>query len=195
MGDAPVPPSEPEIRMASAFAFATPAATVPTPAWDTSFTLIRAWRFAFFKVEDQLRKVFDGINIVVRRRRDKPNTRCRVAHASDPFIYFMAGQLTAFARFSTLRHFDLQLIGVGKVVAGYAETSGSYLLDGRPFPVAICFFLVACFVFSTFTAIAFAADAVHGNGQRAVCFVRDGSERHRAGSKTLEDFFHRFLLR
>ncbi len=49
IGDAPVPPSAPEIKIASAFAFATPAATVPTPACETSFTLIRAWRLAFFK--------------------------------------------------------------------------------------------------------------------------------------------------
>mmetsp|Transcript_5453 Transcript_5453/g.22327 ORF Transcript_5453/g.22327 Transcript_5453/m.22327 type:complete len:291 (+) Transcript_5453:831-1703(+) len=37
-GDAPVPPSPPEIWMMSAFALATPDATVPMPAWPTSFT-------------------------------------------------------------------------------------------------------------------------------------------------------------
>ena len=37
-GEAPVPPSWPEIRTWSAFAFATPAATVPTPTSLTSFT-------------------------------------------------------------------------------------------------------------------------------------------------------------
>jgi hypothetical protein len=41
-GDAPVPPSCPEIRMWSAFAFATPAATVPTPTSATSLTDTRA---------------------------------------------------------------------------------------------------------------------------------------------------------
>ena len=48
-GDAPVPPSWPEINSTSAFAFVTPAAMVPTPALLTSFTLILALRFAFFK--------------------------------------------------------------------------------------------------------------------------------------------------
>jgi hypothetical protein len=33
----------------SACAFATPAATVPTPTSATSLTLIRAWSLAFFK--------------------------------------------------------------------------------------------------------------------------------------------------
>src|SRR3546814_3724923 len=41
-GDAPVPPLWPETRMTSACAFATPAATVPIPAWLTSFTQTRA---------------------------------------------------------------------------------------------------------------------------------------------------------
>ena len=41
-GDAPVPPSCPEMSTWSAPAFATPAATVPTPTSETSFTEIRA---------------------------------------------------------------------------------------------------------------------------------------------------------
>ena len=45
-GEAPVPPSCPEIRTWSAFAFATPAATVPTPTSATSLTEITAFGFA-----------------------------------------------------------------------------------------------------------------------------------------------------
>src|SRR3546814_13799122 len=41
-GDAPVPPTWPATRMTSACALATPAATVPMPAWLTSFTQTRA---------------------------------------------------------------------------------------------------------------------------------------------------------
>ncbi len=37
-GLAPVPPSWPETSTTSAFAFATPAATAPMPAWLTSLT-------------------------------------------------------------------------------------------------------------------------------------------------------------
>jgi hypothetical protein len=39
----------PEIRITSAFAFATPAAIVPTPTSLTSFTVMRASGFAFFR--------------------------------------------------------------------------------------------------------------------------------------------------
>ena len=48
-GDAPVPPSWPAITTWSAFAFATPAATVPTPTSDTNFTEISALLVTFFK--------------------------------------------------------------------------------------------------------------------------------------------------
>jgi hypothetical protein len=48
-GDAPVPPSKPEINTTSAWALATPAAIVPTPTSDTSLTLIRASRLAFLR--------------------------------------------------------------------------------------------------------------------------------------------------
>ncbi|MNQ66421.1 hypothetical protein D3C85_809130 [compost metagenome] len=48
-GDAPVPPSWPATTTWSAFALVTPAATVPIPTSDTSFTEIEARGLAFFK--------------------------------------------------------------------------------------------------------------------------------------------------
>jgi hypothetical protein len=47
--EAPVPPSWPEISTTSAFAFDTPAATVPTPVSATSLTWTRADGLAFFR--------------------------------------------------------------------------------------------------------------------------------------------------
>ena len=48
-GEAPVPPSNPEINITSALALATPAAIVPTPTSETNFTFILASLLAFFK--------------------------------------------------------------------------------------------------------------------------------------------------
>ena len=48
-GLAPVPPSWPEMSTTSAFAFDTPAATVPTPTSATSFTCTRAAGLAFLR--------------------------------------------------------------------------------------------------------------------------------------------------
>ena len=48
-GAAPVPPSQPEMSTTSDFAFATPAATVPTPTEATSLTWMRANSLAFLR--------------------------------------------------------------------------------------------------------------------------------------------------
>ena len=48
-GEAPVPPSKPEIVTWSARALATPAATVPTPTSETSFTDTSAAGLTFFR--------------------------------------------------------------------------------------------------------------------------------------------------
>ena len=48
-GDAPVPPSCPDIKTTSAWAFETPAATVPTPSSETNLTWTRASGFAFLR--------------------------------------------------------------------------------------------------------------------------------------------------
>ena len=48
-GAAPVPPSWPEMSTTSACAFDTPAATVPTPTSETSFTWMRAEGLAFLR--------------------------------------------------------------------------------------------------------------------------------------------------
>ena len=48
-GLAPVPPEWPEIKIISAFAFATPAAIVPTPLDATNFTPTRAFGLTCFK--------------------------------------------------------------------------------------------------------------------------------------------------
>ena len=48
-GEAPVPPSKPEISTTSALALETPAAIVPTPTSETSLTFILASLLAFLR--------------------------------------------------------------------------------------------------------------------------------------------------
>ncbi len=67
-GEAPVPPSCPEMSTTSAWALATPAAMVPTPTSATSFTETRAPVVRVLEVVDELREVLDRVDVVVRRR-------------------------------------------------------------------------------------------------------------------------------
>ena len=50
-----------------------------------------------FEVVYELRQVFDGVDVVVRRRRDELDPRRRATYPSDVFVDFAAGKLAPFA--------------------------------------------------------------------------------------------------
>ena len=81
------------------------------------------------QVVDQLRQIFDRIDVVVRRRRDQPDARRRVAHLGDPRIHLVARKLAALTGFGTLSHLDLDISTVRQVVAGDTEAARRDLLD------------------------------------------------------------------
>ena len=190
-GLAPVPPSCPLISTTSDLPLATPAATVPTPTSATSLTRDPRVAIRVLQIVDQLRQIFDRINVVMRRRRDQAHARRAVANAGDFLVDLVAGQLAAFARLGALGHLDLQLLGADQVFAGDAEAAAGHLLDGAGAAIAVGVGLIADRVFAPFARVALAADAVHGDGQRLVRFSRDRAVRHRAGGKSLDDLVGR----
>ena len=141
---------------------------------------------------DQLRQILDGINIVMRRRRDESDARSRKTNFRDPRINFAAGQLAAFAGLRALRHLDLQFLRVDEVLARDAEAAGSDLLDGAVPGIAVGIVHVARGIFAAFAGVALAANAVHRDGERFVRFLADGAVGHRAGFEPLDDRFNRF---
>ena len=82
-----------------------------------------------FQVADQLGQILDGINIVMRRRRNQAHARGGVAHLGDMLIHFIAGQLTAFAGLGALGDLDLDIVGIDQIFGGDAETARGDLLD------------------------------------------------------------------
>ena len=122
-GDAPVPPSWPAIVTWSAFAFATPAATVPTPTSGDELHRDRAARIRVLEIVDQLREILDRVDVVMRRRRDQPDAGHRVAQLRDVLGDLVPGQLAALAGLRALRHLDLQLLGGREVLGGDAEAA------------------------------------------------------------------------
>ena len=60
----------------------------------------RSW-IGVLQVIDQLRQIFDRINVVMRRRRNQADAGRRVANARNDFIDFVAGELPAFTGFCT----------------------------------------------------------------------------------------------
>ena len=151
-------------------------------------------RVGVFEVEDELCEVFDRIDIVMGWGGDQSDARGGVAHLSDPFIYFVAGELAPFTWFGALCHFDLEFIRIAEVVAGDAKTPGGHLLDGGALPVVIGLAGEADIVFASFAAVAFGADAVHGDGEGGVRFMGNRTKGHGTGSKAPQDVFYGFHL-
>ena len=142
----------------------------------------------------ELRYVLDGVDIVVRRRTYQAHARRRMADSRDEIVHLSPRQLPAFTGFRALDDLDLQLVGVGQVLDGHAETAASHLLDSGPLRVAVRQRRIARRVLSALAGIGLATDAVHGNGQRFVRLLRDRSETHGAGGEPLDDPLGRFHL-
>ena len=167
---------------------------MPTPTSETSFTETSAVRIDVLQVEDQLRQVFDRIDVVMRRRRDQADARRRIAHRGDDLVDLVAGQLPAFAGLGALRHLDLHHVRIDEIFGGDAEAAGGDLLDRRAHRVAVRQRLEAVGFLAAFAGVGLAADAVHGDGERGMRLARDRAERHGAGGEALDDFLRRLDL-
>ena len=86
-------------------------------------------RIDALQVVNQLRQIFDAVDVVMRRRTDQRDSGLRMPQARDQFANFVAGKLAAFAGLRALRDLDLQFLGVRQVFGGDAEASRGDLLD------------------------------------------------------------------
>ena len=151
-------------------------------------------RIRILKIEDELREVFDGVDVVMRRRRNQRHARSRMPHLGDVLADLASGKLPAFAGLRTLCDLDLEFGTVDEVVNRHPETSGGDLLDFADRPVAVFADGITCGVLPAFAAVAARAQAVHRDGQRFMRFLADRAERHRSGCKALHDLGNRFDL-
>src|SRR5579863_3271541 len=144
---------------------------------------------------NQLREVFDGVDVMVWRWRDEADASRGATNLGNPRINLLAGQLATFAGFGALGHLDLEFLRVDEVVAGDAETTAGDLLDRGVLGVA--FFVGPGITFgglAAFAGVRTATEAVHGNGEGLVSFLGDRAITHGAGLEALDDFIHRFDL-
>ena len=136
-GEAPVPPSWPEISTTSACALRHAGGDRADAGFGDQLHVDARLGVGVLQVVNQLRDVLDRVDVVVRRRRDQRHAGRRVAHLGDPRIDLVAGQLAALAGLGALRHLDLQIGGVDQVLAGHAEAARGHLLDRAAPPVAV----------------------------------------------------------
>ena len=147
-------------------------------------------RIRHLRIVDQLLQILDGIDVMVRRRRDELDARGRVTDLGDPRRDLGSRKVAAFARLGTLGELDLQIGGMYQVVASHAEARRCDLLD-----LAVAQRIVdAVFGFPAFAGVGTCADGVHGDGEGLVRLLRDGSVAHGAGGETLDDLAGRLNL-
>ena len=123
------------------------------------------------QIENQLLQIFNGINVMMRRRRNESHPGSGMPDLGDVFTHLVARKLPAFARLGPLRDLDLQFIGIGQIVAVDTEASGSHLLDLASARIAVGIGNITDDVLAAFPGITFAAEPVHGDGQGFVGFA------------------------
>src|SRR5258708_10081899 len=75
------------------------------------------------QIVNELREIFDAVNVVVRRRRNQRSAGRGVANARDILGDFARGKLPAFAGLGALRHFDFELLGADEIFGGDAKAA------------------------------------------------------------------------
>ena len=139
------------------------------------------------EIVNQLRQIFDRVDVVVRRRRDQHDPGRRMAQARDHLGDLEAGQLPAFAGLGALRHLDLEFAALVEILSGDAEAARGHLLDRGIRIVAVWQLLVAGGVLAAFARDGARPDAVHGDVERAVSLGRERAQAHAGRHEALAD--------
>ena len=147
-------------------------------------------RLERLEVVDELGKILDRVDVVVRRRRDEGHSRLGMSKSGDLIRDLVAGQLPAFSRLRALGHLDLELVGRSQVSGSYSEPSRGHLLDHR---VARC--SVPDRVLSSFARVGGGTKMVHRLRQGLVRFSGEGPVRHRRRGEPPHDPLYRLDLR
>ena len=139
------------------------------------------------KVKDQLCQVLDGVDVVVRRRRDQADAGRGLTDLGNPGVDLLAGQVATLAGLGALGHLNLNLKGAAQVAARHAKARTCHLLDRGVLGVAVGQRGLATRILTALAGVGTAVQAVHGDGHALVCLFADGAVRHGAGVKAADD--------
>ncbi len=140
------------------------------------------------EVEDQLRQIFNGVNVVVRRRADERDAGLRVAQTGDQLGDLVAGELATFAGLGALGDLDFDLLGMGEIFGGDSKAGGRHLLhlviqDRRSSGIV----RVGGRIFPALAGIRAGAELVHGLGDGLVRLRAQRAQRHGGSDEAAHD--------
>ena len=131
------------------------------------------------QIVDELCQVFDRIDVMMRRRRNKRNSGHSPAHTRYLCRDFVCRELTALAGLCPLCRFDLYLFRMDKIFCGDAETPRRDLPDAGTAIVQALFPLQGNDtrrIFSAFAAVGTSPAGIAGFSDGTVSFLTDGPE-------------------
>ena len=131
---------------------------------------------------------------MMRRRRNQAYTGCRMTGLRYPRIHLSARKLTSLTWLCTLCHLDLDFLRADQIAGSHAKTSGCHLLNSRTAIIIPRSRNKTIQTLTALTRIGFAAQSVHGDCQRLMCFLRNGTIRHRTGLKPFHNRIHTLNL-
>src|SRR5699024_1896791 len=103
----------------------------PDALFSNEFDVDAGIRIRALEIVNELREVLNGVDVMVRWWGNQPHARGGNAHFGNPRIDLIGWQLAAFPGLGALRHLDLNIGAVIKVVAGHTKAPGGHLLDSR----------------------------------------------------------------
>ena len=139
------------------------------------------------KIKDQLCQVLDGVDVVVRRRRDQADAGRGLTDLGDPGVDLLTGQVATLAGLGALGHLDLNLEGAAQVAARYAKARTCHLLDGGVLGVTVSQRGLATRILAALARVRASMQAVHGDGHALVRLFADRTVRHGTGVKAADD--------
>ena len=151
-------------------------------------------RVRVLQVEDELRQVLDGVDVVVGRGRDQADAGRGVPDLRDPRPDLLAGEVSPLAGLRALGHLDLDLLCAPQVAARHAKARGRDLLDRGVRGVAVRQRRLADGVLAALARVGLAAQAVHRDGERLVRLLADGAVGHGRAREALHDLARRLDL-
>ena len=119
-----------------------------------------------FQIIDELRQILDGIDVMVRRRRDQAHAGRGMSGLRDPGVYLPCRQMSALSGLRALSHFDLDLGGADQIPAGHTEPAAGHLFDGRAAVVFRSRRIQTVLALAALAGIGFPVEHIHGKGQR-----------------------------
>src|ERR1700722_19678134 len=88
----------------------------------------RGPRIDALEIEDQLRQIFNGVDVMVWRRADERDPRLGMAQTGDQLGHLVAGKLATFARLRSLGDLDFNLLSMAEIFRGHAKARRRNLL-------------------------------------------------------------------